>query len=156
VGGDAPLRPSPLRRPRRRGDHLRRRQHPLRREHRLRHHAPRGRQRPRCRHSVSFAWVTKASFFYGFAVGPGFIEPGARLWLVYASLPWYTAPGVDDSGAQFVFEPAVNTRWGLGEEKAYWLNAGIGGIIPIKGPLGGGNGAGSNIDGFRLHAEFQF
>lgn len=105
--------------------------------------------------SFAFAWVTKASFHYGFAVGPGFIEPGLRTWLVYASLPWYGA-SADDSGVQLVFEPAVDTRWAIGEEKSMWAKAGIGFIAPASGPLGGHNPSGSGIYGFRVHGEFQF
>ena len=102
----------------------------------------------------TYAWLTRAAFHYSFAVGPGFIEPGLRAWFVYASMPWYAAS--DDSGAQFVMEPAVDARFGLGEEKGVWLEAGVGGIFPIKGPVGGNSLSGANMDGLRVHAAVQF
>jgi hypothetical protein len=104
---------------------------------------------------VSYAWLTRASFFYGFAVGPGFIEPGLRAWFVLPSLPWYSTNS-DVSGLQLVVEPAVNARFAVGEQKSTWLKAGIGFIAPLAGPLGATNAAGVNIDGFRVHAEIGF
>ena len=105
--------------------------------------------------SVSYAWLTRASFFYGFAVGPGFIEPGVRAWFVLPSLPWYSTLG-DISGFQLVVEPAVVARFGVDEEKKTWIKAGLGFIAPVAGPLGASNNAGVNIDGFRIHAEIGF
>ncbi len=103
----------------------------------------------------AFAWVTKASFFYSFAVGPGFIEPGLRAWLVYAQLPWYTQ-STDDSGAQFVLEPAVNARYAVNEAKSLWVNGRLGFIAPVAGPIGSSPVVGASIKGFRVDAEFQF
>jgi hypothetical protein len=103
----------------------------------------------------TYAWLTRAAFHYSFAVGPGYIEPGLRAWLAVASLPWSSA-AANDNGAQFVMEPAVDARFLFGDDKGVGLKIGIGGIFPIKGPLGGGNNSSSNIDGFRTHAEIQF
>jgi hypothetical protein len=105
--------------------------------------------------STAYAWVTKASFFYGFAVGPGFIEPGLRAWLTYAKLPWYL-PVSDDSGPQFVLEPAVNARFALNEAKSLWINSRLGFIAPVAGPLGNSPVVGASIKGFRVNAEFGF
>ena len=103
----------------------------------------------------TYAWLTRASFHYSFAVGPGFIEPGLRAWFVLPNVPWYNASS-DIGGPQFVMEPAVDARFGLGEEKGTWIKAGLGFIAPVAGPLGASNPAGVNIDGFRIHAEIQF
>lgn len=105
--------------------------------------------------SPAFAWVTRASFYYGFAVGPGFIEPGLRAWFVYAAVPWYSSMS-DDSGPQFVVEPTVNARFAVNEAKSLWVNGRLGFIAPVAGPLGNSAVVGASIKGFRVGAELQF
>ncbi len=95
------------------------------------------------------------SFFYGFAVGPGFIEPGLRAWFVLASVPWY-ASTVDDSGPQFVLEPAVNARFAVNEAKTLWAKGTLGAILPVAGPIGSSTLVGASAKGFRVNGEFQF
>ena len=78
----------------------------------------------------TYAWTTHASFFYGFGVGTGVIEPGLRAWLTVAGLPTYSTTG-DDSGAQFVLEPAVNARFPLNEDRSMAIKGGLGVIVPV-------------------------
>jgi hypothetical protein len=105
--------------------------------------------------SPAYAWLTHASFFYSFGLGPGYIEPGLRAWLVYAGVPWY-GNNNDDSGAQFVLEPQVDARYALNEAKSLWLKGLIGFIAPVPGPIGGLGPQGSKVYGVRVRAEFMF
>lgn len=103
---------------------------------------------------TSLAWVTNASFFYSFLDGK--LEPGLRAWLAYAKLP-ITTPAVDDSGAQLVLEPAVNGRFPVNAAKTMAVKAGLGMIIPVKGPLGGsGAPIFAAVYGLRVNAAFEF
>ncbi|MFT3766140.1 MAG: hypothetical protein QM820_11595 [Minicystis sp.] len=103
---------------------------------------------------VTYAWTTHASFHYDFL--DGMLEPGLRAWLAVAKLPVHTTAR-DDSGAQFVLEPQVNGRFPVNADKSMAVKAGIGFILPVAGPLGGG-GAPFNaaIKGFRINAQFEF
>jgi len=94
-------------------------------------------------------WVTGASFFYDFF--DGLVSPGLRAWLSVSKQPAKT-PTTDYSGAQFVIEPDVNSTYRLNKDTV--LRGGIGFIVPLGGPVGGG--ASSSIDGFRLNAAFTF
>jgi hypothetical protein len=98
----------------------------------------------------ALAWILRGSFFYGFEVGPGYIEPGVRAFFVYTQAPWY-GQNNDDSGPQFVLEPAVYARYPVNEAKSMWVKGGVGFIAPVKsGPQG------AQAFGVRVHAEFQF
>lgn len=104
--------------------------------------------------SPSIAFTTHGSVHYGFFDGK--LEPGLRMWLTYASLPVHSATS-DYSGAQFVMEPQINGRFPLGAEKSFAIKAGIGILLPLGGPLGGGNAPlDASIKGFRINAGFEF
>jgi hypothetical protein len=104
---------------------------------------------------ATYAWVTHASFHYGFLEGK--LEPGLKAWLAVAKLPVST-PSRDDGGAQFVLEPQVNGRFPIGAEKAMAVKAGLGFVLPVAGPIGGGNGPQFNaaMKGLRINAQFEF
>ena len=99
----------------------------------------------------ALAWVTHASFFYGIAAGPGFIEPGLRTWFTYAQAPWYSTT-ISGSEPQFTLEPAVNARFAVNEDKSMWVKATVGGVLPvIPSQI-----AGASMKGLRVNAQFGF
>jgi hypothetical protein len=100
-------------------------------------------------HNPALNWVTGASFFYDFL--DGYVSPGLRAWLSVAQLP--VSVGTSDySGAQFVLEPEVTSTIPISAKLA--VRAGIGYILPLGGPLGGG--ADATISGFRIRAGLAF
>jgi hypothetical protein len=101
--------------------------------------------------SPTLAWVTNGSFSYSFLDGK--VEPGMRVWLAYATLPIHTMV-TNFSGAQFALEPGVNGRFPIGADKSMAVKAGVGVILPVGGPVGGGND--SAIKGVRIGAGFEF
>ena len=104
--------------------------------------------------SPTYAWVTYASFHYGFFEGK--LEPGLRAWLAVAKLPVHTLTH-DYSGPQFVVEPQINGRFPVNEAKTMAVKAGLGFILPVSGALGGGGAPfDAAIKGFRINAAFEF
>lgn len=99
-------------------------------------------------HSPVTNWVTAASFFYDLFGGK--LTPGLRAWLAVNSAP-ITDATIDYSGPQFVLEPDLMTRIPLGKVA---LHGGVGGILPIGGHLGGGDGG--SIGGLRLRLGLAF
>jgi hypothetical protein len=103
--------------------------------------------------SPTWAWTTDASFHYGFL--DGMVEPGLRAWIVVEKLPIHSVTR-DDSGPQFVLEPQVNGRFPVNAAKTMAVRAGLGVILPVSGPIGGGNGQfDAAIKGFRINAAFE-
>ena len=98
----------------------------------------------------NLAWVTNASFFYGFFDGK--LEPGLRAWLAYATLPIHTS-STNFSGPQFVLEPGVNGRFPVNADKSMAVRAGLGVILPVGGPVGGASD--SAMKGVRIGVGFE-
>jgi hypothetical protein len=107
-------------------------------------------------HTPNTTWLTGASFSYDFFGGK--LTPGLRAWLAVTTLPVYAGTR-DDSGAQFVLEPSIYTRFPLNTSGSLALRGGLGYVLPIAGTLGGGQGGATestSTGGLRVHAEFQF
>jgi hypothetical protein len=107
-------------------------------------------------HTPSTTWLTGASFSYDFFGGK--LTPGLRAWLAVTTLPAFAATR-DDSGAQFVLEPSVYSRFPLNASGSLAVRGGLGYVLPIAGTLGGGQGGATestSTGGLRIHAEFQF
>jgi hypothetical protein len=99
-------------------------------------------------HSPITNWVTGLSFFYDLFDGK--LTPGLRAWLAVNSAP-VTDATIDYSGAQFVLEPDIMTRFPIGKVA---IDGGLGGIIPVGGHLGGA--AGASIAGLRAKVGLEF
>jgi hypothetical protein len=100
-------------------------------------------------HNPAMNWVTGVSFFYDFLDGK--VSPGLRTWLAVSRLPESVRTS-DYSGAQFVIEPEVHSTIPVGKDMA--IRSGIGIILPVSGPIGGGND--SAIRGVSVNAGLGF
>lgn len=100
-------------------------------------------------HNPAINWVTGASFFYDFLDGK--VSPGLRTWVAVGRLP-ESVRSSDYSGAQFVIEPEVRSTIPVSKTMAF--RGGIGVIVPVSGPIGGGNDA--SIVGVSVNGGLAF